>query len=274
MLGGGLEHSCPLPRKGCSWPRPRTFFVSLASSLVSSTTPLVNVEINSVYKPSEILVDDQKAWIWPAFDFSLFIYFFPLSKKNVLWCLFFRMSMNEEKYWKLTLHETYSNILCFHCFTFRNLICLLLRKIRKLWRKLRQHLSKSTELWRAWRTLQITSTLMTKLMRLLRMPSFHIFSGFRWMIFMFRSKTTGSMLGWWLTGYFCGFLWWSESSGQLVSSCNRCWIPSTAKAEPIFIDNFVSHKVVVWRHTVRAMLWHTGPEYKQLSEGGNKSLPK
>ena len=37
----GLESVCP--RKGCSWPWPRIFFVSLAlaSSLVSSTPPLV-----------------------------------------------------------------------------------------------------------------------------------------------------------------------------------------------------------------------------------------
>ena len=38
----GLESVCP--RKGCPWPWPRIFFVSLAlaSSLVSSTPPLVN----------------------------------------------------------------------------------------------------------------------------------------------------------------------------------------------------------------------------------------
>ena len=35
----GLESVCP--RKGCPWPWPRIFFVSLASSLVSSTPPLV-----------------------------------------------------------------------------------------------------------------------------------------------------------------------------------------------------------------------------------------
>ena len=37
----GLERVCP--RKGCSWPWPRIFFVclALASSLVSSTTPLL-----------------------------------------------------------------------------------------------------------------------------------------------------------------------------------------------------------------------------------------
>ena len=40
VLGLGLEHSCPWPRKGCPWPWPRIFFVSLASSLVSSTPPL------------------------------------------------------------------------------------------------------------------------------------------------------------------------------------------------------------------------------------------
>ena len=34
----GLERFCP--RKGCPWPWPRIFFVSLASSLVSSTPPL------------------------------------------------------------------------------------------------------------------------------------------------------------------------------------------------------------------------------------------
>ena len=36
----GLESVCS--RKGCPWPRPRIFFVSLASSLVSSTPPLRN----------------------------------------------------------------------------------------------------------------------------------------------------------------------------------------------------------------------------------------
>ena len=35
----GLESVCP--RKGCPWPWPRIFFVSLASSLVSSTSPLL-----------------------------------------------------------------------------------------------------------------------------------------------------------------------------------------------------------------------------------------
>ena len=35
----GLESVCP--RKSCPWPWPRKFFVSLASSLVSSTPPLV-----------------------------------------------------------------------------------------------------------------------------------------------------------------------------------------------------------------------------------------
>ena len=46
----GLEHSCPWPReclssKGCPW--PRIFFVSLAlaSSLVSSTPPLVSTNL-------------------------------------------------------------------------------------------------------------------------------------------------------------------------------------------------------------------------------------
>ena len=34
-----LESVCP--QKGCPWPWPRIFFVSLASSLVSSTPPLV-----------------------------------------------------------------------------------------------------------------------------------------------------------------------------------------------------------------------------------------
>ena len=35
----GLERVCP--RRGCPWPWPRMFFVSLASSLVSSTPPLI-----------------------------------------------------------------------------------------------------------------------------------------------------------------------------------------------------------------------------------------
>ena len=44
----GLESVCP--RKGCPWPWPRIFFVSLAlalaSSLVSSTQPLVNRQVD------------------------------------------------------------------------------------------------------------------------------------------------------------------------------------------------------------------------------------
>ena len=42
----GLERFCP--RKGCPWPWPRIFFVSfaLASSLVSSTPPLVLFNTN------------------------------------------------------------------------------------------------------------------------------------------------------------------------------------------------------------------------------------
>ena len=46
----GLESVCP--RKGCPWPWPRIFFVSLAldlaSSLVSSTPPLVRTTIYTV----------------------------------------------------------------------------------------------------------------------------------------------------------------------------------------------------------------------------------
>ena len=39
----GLESVCP--RKGCPWPWPRIFFVSLASSLVSSTPPLIFIAV-------------------------------------------------------------------------------------------------------------------------------------------------------------------------------------------------------------------------------------
>ena len=39
VLGLGLESVCPW--KGCPWPWPQIFFVSLASSLVSSTPPLI-----------------------------------------------------------------------------------------------------------------------------------------------------------------------------------------------------------------------------------------
>ena len=44
----GLESVCP--RKGCPWPWPRIFFVSLAlaSSLVSSTPPLLNIYIRQL----------------------------------------------------------------------------------------------------------------------------------------------------------------------------------------------------------------------------------
>ena len=47
----GLESVCP--RKGCPWPWPRIFFVSLAlalaSSLVSSTPPLLINHLSTVY---------------------------------------------------------------------------------------------------------------------------------------------------------------------------------------------------------------------------------
>ena len=77
VLGLGLEHSCPwprevlsskrlslalassipvlglerfCPRKGCPWPWPRIFFVSLAlaSSLVSSTPPLLVTDVSTM----------------------------------------------------------------------------------------------------------------------------------------------------------------------------------------------------------------------------------
>ena len=53
----GLESVCP--RKGCPWPWPRIFFVSLAlaSSLVSSTPPLfinVSVEISVMRGPDQL----------------------------------------------------------------------------------------------------------------------------------------------------------------------------------------------------------------------------
>ena len=41
----GLESVCP--RKGCPWPWPRIFFVSLASSLESSTPPLLVTVVTS-----------------------------------------------------------------------------------------------------------------------------------------------------------------------------------------------------------------------------------
>ena len=60
VLGLGLEHSCPWPRECLSsescpwpWPWPRIFFVflALASSLVSSTPPLLPTKnaINSLW---------------------------------------------------------------------------------------------------------------------------------------------------------------------------------------------------------------------------------
>ena len=47
----GLESVCP--RKGCPWPWPRIFFVSLAlaSSLVSSTPPLNDLHNSLESKP-------------------------------------------------------------------------------------------------------------------------------------------------------------------------------------------------------------------------------
>ena len=47
----GLESVCP--RKGCPW--PRIFFVSLASSLVSSTPPLASRPLFSTYMEKFIL---------------------------------------------------------------------------------------------------------------------------------------------------------------------------------------------------------------------------
>ena len=63
VLGLGLEHSCPWPREGLSSERlslalPRIFFVSLAlaSSLVSSTPPLLKKLDNPLWYLSERLV--------------------------------------------------------------------------------------------------------------------------------------------------------------------------------------------------------------------------
>ena len=50
VLGLGLERFCP--RKGCPWPWPRIFFVSLASSLVSSTPPLLKMLRKAMYLAS------------------------------------------------------------------------------------------------------------------------------------------------------------------------------------------------------------------------------
>ena len=58
----GLERVCP--RKGCPWPWPRIFFVSLAlaSSLVSSTPPRNSTElaVTSIYDELFQHLDDNK----------------------------------------------------------------------------------------------------------------------------------------------------------------------------------------------------------------------
>ena len=65
----GLESVCP--RKGCPWPWPRIFFVSLASSLVSSTPPLqLTYNYNIAIFRGEVLEDVLEdrfwsPWSWP-----------------------------------------------------------------------------------------------------------------------------------------------------------------------------------------------------------------
>ena len=71
----GLESVCP--RKGCPWPWPRIFFVSLAlaSSLVSSTPPLVfsTIDLKSAYHQVPIREHEKK---YTAFEANKCLYQF------------------------------------------------------------------------------------------------------------------------------------------------------------------------------------------------------
>ena len=60
----GLESVCP--RKGCPWPWPRIFFVSLASSLVSSTPPLVFSIMQRRLKKNVTVLKEQGGFGLPA----------------------------------------------------------------------------------------------------------------------------------------------------------------------------------------------------------------
>ena len=67
----GLESVCP--RKGCPWPWPPIFFVSLASSLVSSTPPLL-------IRDSTLLLSKSLYLQYYTFSFTKRIYFFVRKK--------------------------------------------------------------------------------------------------------------------------------------------------------------------------------------------------
>ena len=64
----GLERFCP--RKGCPWPWPRIFFVSLAlaSSLVSSTPPLLKTLTNAGLTLIQQIVSLVKCHRWIYFE--------------------------------------------------------------------------------------------------------------------------------------------------------------------------------------------------------------
>ena len=71
----GLESVCP--RKGCPWPWPWIFFVSLAlalaSSLVSSTPPLIGTVLKLLFNPSSKswLLQESLFWTWQCNYFEL-----------------------------------------------------------------------------------------------------------------------------------------------------------------------------------------------------------
>ena len=82
----GLESVCP--RKGCSWPWPRIFFVSLAlalaSSLVSSTPPLVEIlylYLSILYLSINWILYSWNVYLSPVYSVRLVIFFYNILRE-------------------------------------------------------------------------------------------------------------------------------------------------------------------------------------------------
>ena len=120
----GLERFCP--RKGCLWPWPRIFFVSLASILVSSTPPLMSTKIiifiYAIFR--DIIEPKTTAFIAPPFfenaKLSKNRKSFSIFKKNhtsalrrikhilLVWIVlfFFCLGRMDPKRWKISLYTS------------------------------------------------------------------------------------------------------------------------------------------------------------------------
>ena len=94
----GLERFCP--QKGCLWPWPRIFFVSLASSLVFSTPPLsdrlrwLDRKLCQVHSSKILLVQVRFGFIDLKFNYRYS--FRPEKKKGKLLILLMVFRENDE----------------------------------------------------------------------------------------------------------------------------------------------------------------------------------